>query len=72
MDAFTTASVIWDGVRLWLGAGLATAVCFLAAGLDRVDPAARRSWAFRPLLAPGIVLLWPWVLARWAAIERGR
>ena len=50
--------------------GGAVAVAFLFFGIDRVDPAARGSYAFRPLLIPGIVLLWPLVLARWAMLER--
>jgi len=42
------------------------AVLFLAFGLDRVDPAARGAYAFRPLLLPGATLLWPYVIRRWA------
>jgi hypothetical protein len=50
----------------------AVALAFLLWGIDRIDPAARGAYLVRPLLAPGVVLLWPWVLLRWAALERGR
>ena len=56
----------------WAWAGLAVAAVFLLWGIDRVEANARGAHAFRPLLVPGIVLLWPLVLARWAALERGR
>ncbi|MGF1445795.1 MAG: hypothetical protein ACFBRM_06285 [Pikeienuella sp.] len=53
----------------WTYAGLGVAAVFLAWGIDRVEPNARRAWTFRPLLVPGIVLLWPLVLGRWAVLE---
>jgi hypothetical protein len=45
--------------------GGAVAVAFLSVGLDRIDPAARGAYTFRPLLVPGVVLLWPLVLVLW-------
>ncbi len=55
----------------WGGVGAAVAVAFLAGGgIERVEPAARGAYAVRPLLLPGIVLLWPLVLWRWAALMR--
>ena len=53
-------------------AGLAVALVFLVWGIDRIDPAAQGAHAFRPLLIPGIVLLWPIVVVRWAMLERRR
>lgn len=55
--------------------GGAVAVAFLAFGLDRVDPSARGGYAFRPLLVPGLIILWPLVLVQWrrrvaASMER--
>jgi hypothetical protein len=47
-------------------AGLAVGIAFLLFGLDRTHPAARGAHAFRPLLLPGLALLWPLVLRRWA------
>jgi len=56
---------------MWYGiAGCAVAAAFLLWGIDRIDPGASGGYAFRPLLIPGIVLLWPFVLARWIALER--
>ena len=52
--------------------GAFVAAAFLLLGLDRVDPAARGAYAFRPLLVPGLVLLWPLVALRWLALARGR
>lgn len=69
MDAFGVAMVI-GGARFWIGAGLLTALAFLLVGIDRVAPLARGAHAFRPLLLPGIVLLWPLVILRWIALER--
>lgn len=56
----------------WAYAGLAVSAAFLTIGLDRVDQNARTSFVFRPLLIPGIVLLWPLVLWRWWTLETGR
>lgn len=53
-------------------AGAAVALVFLLHGIERIDAGARAALAFRPLLAPGIILLWPLVLWRWLALERGR
>lgn len=51
-----------------IGAGVAAV--FLLFGVDRVEPSARGSYLFRPLVAPGVILLWPLVLWRWLALER--
>ena len=53
-----------------VGAGVA--LLFLLVGLDRVSEQARGAYVFRPLLVPGVVVLWPLVLARWIAAERRR
>ena len=50
--------------------GALFAFAFLAFGLDRIDPRARGAYAFRPLLVPGLVMLWPLALARWIAVAR--
>lgn len=51
--------------QAWLLAGVAVGVAFLLFGLDRRDASARGAYGFRPLLLPGLVLLWPLVLWRW-------
>ena len=63
------AAIIVHVGMLYGAAGLAVAALFLLWGIDRVDPAASGSYAFRPLLVPGIVLLWPAVLWRWIRLE---
>ncbi|MEP7363610.1 MAG: hypothetical protein ABI972_10175 [Acidobacteriota bacterium] len=51
---------------LYAGAGLLFAIPFLAWGLPRMDGAARgSSVAFRVLILPGTVALWPVLLRRW-------
>lgn len=60
-------------VELYLYAGLAVAAAFLTIGVGRVDPSAAGSYFFRALAMPGVVVLWPIVLIRWAQLElRGR
>lgn len=55
---------------LYGAAGFAVAAVFLLWGIERVSPLAIGAYAFRPLLIPGVVLLWPLVLWRWIALER--
>jgi hypothetical protein len=50
--------------------GLVVAVPFLVFAIGRMDPAAVGAYAFRPLLVPGLTLLWPLVLLRWLRFER--
>jgi len=65
------AIFIVELARWYVYAGVVFAAAFLIFGIDRVDPQARGAYAFRPLIAPGVVLLWPLVLWRWIARERG-
>ncbi|MEP0941540.1 MAG: hypothetical protein ABJH63_04520 [Rhizobiaceae bacterium] len=57
-------------VQLWGAAGAVVAALFLFIGIDRVDPAAHDAYAFRPLLIPGILVIWPLVLWRWWSLEK--
>ncbi|MGP1396261.1 MAG: hypothetical protein ACTS3R_12185 [Inquilinaceae bacterium] len=66
-----TAQFIVDATRVYGFIGLAVAVVFLGYGIDRIDPSAIRAYPFRVLLIPGIVVLWPLVLARWLVLARG-
>lgn len=50
--------------------GLVVAIPFLLIGIDRIEPSARGSYTFRPLLLPGIALIWPIVIYRWYILER--
>ena len=63
------AAAIVQWVTVYGAIGLIAGIAFLVRGIERVDPGARGAHAFRPLLLPGCVLLWPLILFRWA---RGR
>lgn len=67
----TTAEHIVRGAEVYGAIGLMIAMAFLLWGIDRIDPSAHRAYVFRPLLIPGIVLLWPLVVWRWLHLERG-
>jgi hypothetical protein len=62
------ALLVWFA-SLWLYVGGAVAAAFLLIGIDRVMENARGSYLFRPLLVPGILLLWPLVVWRWFKLE---
>jgi hypothetical protein len=64
------AAIIVDCVTAWLTIGVVIGVAFLFLGIDRIDAAAHGSYAFRPLLLPGLVLLWPFVAWRWFMLAR--
>ena len=53
----------------WLVVGALVAAVFLTIGIDRIDEDARGAYIFRPLLIPGVLLIWPIVLWRWWQIE---
>ncbi len=55
----------------YLYVGGAVAVVFLVFGLGRIDENARGAWIFRPLLIPGVLLVWPLVIWRWVVLMRG-
>lgn len=59
------AYVVYDAILAYAATGGVVAVAFLLFGLERVDPSAVGAYAFRPLLVPGLVLLWPVVLIGW-------
>lgn len=65
------ALALWRAAEAYAAMGAVVAVAFQAFGLDRVMPSARGAYGFRPLLLPGLVLLWPLVLWRWAVLARG-
>ncbi len=69
-DDMETAVDIVISMRWWLYIGAFVALVFLTFGIDRIDENARGSYVFRPLLVPGVLLIWPIVLWRWASLER--
>lgn len=52
------------------GIGAVVAAWFLIRRIERDDAMARGAYAFRPLLVPGLVMLWPLVLWR-ASVPAG-
>lgn len=60
--------IIWT-IGNWLIVGAIVALLFLLFGIDRIDEDARGAYAFRPLIIPGILLIWPLVLVRWWVLE---
>ena len=67
-----SAEALLDLATAWLGVGAVTAVAFVPFGVGRVETGAVGAWPFRLLLIPGVLLVWPLVLWRWAQAELGR
>jgi hypothetical protein len=67
-----TAGAIVEFVRWWGIVGVVTAAVFLTVGIDRIDENASGAYVFRPLLIPGVIVIWPLVLWRWLVLETGR
>jgi hypothetical protein len=65
-----TAQGLILAAQVYGAIGAVIAAVFLVVGIDRIDPAARGTYTFRPLLVPGLVVLWPMVIVRWRALER--
>lgn len=66
------AEAMLMGLRLWGSIGAVVAAIFLTIGMDRIDEDARGAYVFRPLLIPGVLVIWPLVLWRWYLYETGR
>jgi hypothetical protein len=65
-------SVILNIAQGYALIGCAVAVVFVLWGVGRVAADARGAWTFRPLIVPGVILLWPLVLWRWHVLSRGK
>lgn len=66
-------SIVLQVVAAYLVLGVAVAVPFLILGVGRVDPAAKGApLAFRVLVFPGVVALWPYLLRLWIRSGSGR
>jgi hypothetical protein len=57
--------LIIEVLEVYGAIGAIVAALFLLFALDRVDPLAHGAYAFRPLLIPGLVMLWPLVGVCW-------
>ena len=70
MNAEAMAGGLVAAVQVYLALGGAFALAFLLFGVQRVDENASGSWAFRIVIAPGVTILWPLLLARWIGGRR--
>lgn len=59
------------GIALYATAGVVVGAAFVWTGVERVDSVAHGApWAFRLLILPGSVALWPWLISRWRRAPR--
>lgn len=68
-DTIATAEMLIASAEVYFWIGCAVAAAFLCWGVDRVDHEARSSSLFRLFAAPGVIGLWPLVVARWIRLE---
>ena len=68
----SAAETIVTLAQYWLIAGAVVAALFLTLGIDQIDEDARGAYIFRPLLIPGVMLIWPLVILRWWVLIRDR
>ena len=68
----STAELIVMLVQWWGAIGAVVALVFLTIGIDRLDEDANGAYVFRPLLIPGVLLIWPLVLWRWYVLATGK
>ncbi len=62
--------IYWTAIYLYGAVGGVIALAFVLVGIDRIDAASHGAYLVRPLLLPGLTLLWPIVLVRWIVLER--
>lgn len=68
----TAAAIIISLAQGYCVFGGVVALVFLTVGIDRIDEDARGAYAFRSLLIPALLLIWPLVLWRWWVLETDR
>jgi len=56
--------------KVYGAVGAVVAAAFVLIGIDCVDPSSRGAYTFRPMIVPGLVLLWPLVIFRWLSLEK--
>jgi hypothetical protein len=67
-----TFSALVSLAAVYAGCGLIVAVVFLARWCKSFDPSATDgTWGFRLLIVPGIIVLWPMILAKVRTIRSG-
>lgn len=71
-EFFIAAELLVIGVGVYGAIGIVAAVALALRALPRMDPAIAASpGSVRLLLLPGLVALWPVMLAKWARSSRG-
>jgi DMSO reductase anchor subunit len=70
-NRYTQVMTIVMLCSFYLYAGAAVAAVFLLFGLGQIDENAQGAWIFRPLLIPGVLLIWPLVIWRLVILWRG-
>ena len=66
-------AILLSVAAVYVACGLVFAVLFLARWCKSSDPSAKDgTWGFRVLIVPGIVALWPVLLAKVLALRQGR
>lgn len=61
------AELVLIAITGYIAAGFLFGLVFVTVGVTRIDPAARgTSMAFRLLILPGSVALWPVLATKWA------
>ncbi len=66
MGNMETVTAVLNGIALYLSAGAVIAMLFLLFAAPRLDNATKQSSiAFRLLIFPGLVALWPLIILRW-------
>ena len=70
-DEMAIAEIMVTVAAVYLACGVAIGVPFVLRGLNRVDAAAQgSSLAFRLLLLPGTIALWPVMVRKWLSARR--
>jgi len=60
------AELLAGALALYAAIGVAFAILFLVAGIQRIDPEARGAGvSFRLIVFPGVAAFWPLLLVRW-------
>ena len=69
---FPIAESIVAVAAAYVATGAVVALAFLVLAIENFAPAAKGSYLVRAVIAPGLVLLWPLVVARWIGLVGDR
>lgn len=65
------AQAVLAVLGVYLAIGVVVGIAFIVRGVDRVDPAMAASpKRVRVVILPGVVALWPVMLAKWAGASK--